>query len=129
MINATHIISTTQTISAISTTQIISATQIISTTGHPRKNFLSEFAQNYPNCLDLPRTAQKSPKLPKISQNAQNCPKCPELPRLVFRYVLLKHSERKFFLGRPVLKHLPNTRATYQTGYSILILLNWILHT
>ena len=70
-------------------------------TGRPRKNFLSEFAQNCPNCPDLPRTAQKSPKLPRIAQNAQNCPKCPELPRLVFRYVLLKHSERKFFSGTP----------------------------
>ena len=66
-----------------------------------RKNALSDFAQNCPNCPDLPRTAQKSPKLPRIAQNAQNCPKCPELPRLVFRYVLLKHSERKFFSGTP----------------------------
>ena len=79
------------------------------TSGHPRKNFLSEFAQNCPNCPDLPRTAHKSPKLPRIAQNAQNCPKCPELPRLVFRYVLLKHSERKFFLGRPVRQHCPDS--------------------
>ena len=37
-----------------------------------------------------------------MAQNAHSRPKCPELPRLVFRYVLLKNSERKFFLGRPV---------------------------
>ena len=47
--------------------------------GRPRKNFLSEFAQNCPNCPDFPIFAQNCPKKPKI---AQNCPKCPELSKM-----------------------------------------------
>ena len=38
--------------------------------GVPEKTFF----QNCPNCPDLPRTAQKKPKLLRIVQNAQNCP-------------------------------------------------------
>ena len=90
---------------------------------------MPRFAQNCPKCPDVPkmsRSAQNCPELPKMPKIAQNCPKCPELPRMpriaqnAQKYpkcpelpkmpriaqiaVLLKNSERIFFLGCTVLK-------------------------
>ena len=67
-------------------------------TGRPRKNFLSEFAQNAQICPELPRNAQNTQNCQRI---AQKCPKCPELPRFVFWYVLLKKFWKKLFSGTP----------------------------
>ena len=68
-----------------------------------QKNFLSEFAQNCPNCPDLHRTAQKSPKLHRIAQNTQNCPKYPELSKIT-RIAQISVAEtfwKQVFFGTP----------------------------
>ena len=54
-------------------------------------------------CPEMPKFAQNAQICPDLPRNAQNAQICPELPRIGILIYLPTNSERKFFLGRPVL--------------------------